>query len=43
MTENFRHYYNTPEAITAFEALYHNTGGLQEKFIKFWDITSARF
>lgn len=42
-TEKFPNYYNTPEAITAFEALYQNTDGIQDKFINFWDLTSAKF
>lgn len=42
-TENFPHYYNTPEALTAFSALYYNENGLQDKFIDFWNVTSKRF
>jgi endoglycosylceramidase len=42
-TENFPNYYNTPEAITAFTALYHNSENLQSKFIDSWDVVSKKF
>lgn len=37
----FAVYYTSPQAMTAFTALYKNTNGLQDKFVDYWDITSA--
>ena len=36
-------YYATKESFTAFDALFSNKNGLQDKFISYWDHTSARF
>ena len=36
-------YYTTKESLTAFEALFENTNGLQDKFLAYWDYTSFRF
>jgi len=30
-------FYNTPEVVSGFEQLYHNIGGFQDIFIKFWE------
>lgn len=39
----FADYYHTSDAINAFDALYNNKDGLRDKFIAYWDKTSARF
>lgn len=39
----FATYYNTADSYNAFDALYNNKLGLRDKFIAFWDATSARF
>ena len=36
-------YYTTKESFSAFDALFSNKDGLQDKFIAYWDHTSARF
>ena len=36
-------YYATKESFQAFDALFSNKNGLQDKFISYWDHTSARF
>ena len=36
-------YYATKESFTAFDALFKNKNGLQDKFIDYWDHTNARF
>ena len=41
--EMFGIYYTTKESFTAFDALFKNKQGLQDKFIAYWDHTSARF
>lgn len=38
----FATYYNTADSYNAFDALYNNKLGLRDKFIAFWDATSAR-
>jgi endoglycosylceramidase len=30
-------FYNTPEAVSGFERLYHNIDGFQDKFFMFWE------
>jgi endoglycosylceramidase len=42
-TVDFYKFYMTKESINAFDALYTNKGGLRDKFVDYWDITSARF
>jgi len=37
----FTDYYVTKESLTAFNALYKNKHGLQDKFVGYWDATSA--
>lgn len=39
----FSIYYTSPESLTVFDALYNNKHGLQDKFIAYWEKTSARF
>ena len=39
----FAQYYATPEAMSAFERLYKNTHGLQDRFADFWNVTSFFF
>ena len=43
--ENYPFYlfYNTPEAISAFDNLYQNKLGVQDKFISFWDFATEIF
>ena len=36
-------YYTSPEAISAFEMLYKNIDGLQDKFLAFWDAVANAF
>ena len=36
-------YYTTKESFTAFDALFKNKEGIQDKFIDYWDHTNARF
>lgn len=33
---NFALYYTSPESISAFQRLYENTDGLQDKFMAYW-------
>jgi endoglycosylceramidase len=40
---NFGIYYSSPDSINAFDALYKNKDGLRDKFVAFWDASSARF
>jgi len=42
-TVDFYKFYTTKESINAFDALYTNKGGLRDKFVDYWDVTSARF
>jgi len=42
-TKDFAMYYTSPESLATFEGLYQNKSGLQDKFIAYWDYTSARF
>jgi hypothetical protein len=39
----FATYYTTTDSLNAFDALYNNKDGLRDKFVAFWDKTSARF
>ena len=39
----FATYYDTTDSQNAFDALYNNKDGLRDKFIAFWDKSSARF
>ena len=40
---SFYKYYETSNSIVAFESLYKNKDNLRDKFIAYWDKTSARF
>lgn len=42
-TVEFYKYYMTANSIVAFEALYRNKQNIQDKFIAYWNKTSARF
>lgn len=42
-TVEFYKYYMTSNSIVGFEALYKNTQNLRDKFVAYWDKTSARF
>ena len=37
----FADYYTSPQSMKAFDALYENKQGLQDKFVAFWDATSS--
>ena len=39
----FGAYYSTPEAMSAFNRLYENIDGLQDKFMFYWDKVSTAF
>lgn len=39
----FANYYDTKQGVTGFGALFTNVNGLRDKFVAFWDHTSARF
>jgi len=39
----FATYYDTKQGVTGFGALFRNEGGLRDKFVDYWDYTSARF
>jgi aryl-phospho-beta-D-glucosidase BglC (GH1 family) len=36
-------YFQTPEFLSAFEMLYKNKNGLQDKFVAYWDKVSSYF
>ena len=38
---NFAIYYTSPQSVQGFKALYNNKNGLQDKFVDYWDVTSA--
>ena len=38
---NFAIYYTSPQSVQGFKALYNNKNGLQDKFVKYWEVTSA--
>ena len=40
-SRNFAIYYTSPQSVQGFKALYNNTNGLQDKFVDYWDVTSA--
>ncbi len=40
---NYVYYYGTTDSINAYDALYNNKDGLRDKFVAFWDKSSARF
>ena len=40
-SRNFAIYYTSPQSVQGFKALYENTNGLQDKFVDYWDVTSA--
>lgn len=40
---SFGDFYLSPEVISVFRALYHNEGGLQDKFVAYWQKVSSRF
>lgn len=35
--------YTAPEVASAFDALYQNKEGLQDKFLAYWSVVSERF
>jgi len=39
----FANYYNTKQSVTGFGALFNNVQNMNDKFVSFWDQTSARF
>lgn len=41
-TRMFTDYYSTKQSMQAFKSLYTNRLGLQDKFVDYWDVTSAR-
>eukprot|EP00358_Blepharisma_japonicum_P001629 CAMPEP_0202946080 /NCGR_PEP_ID=MMETSP1395-20130829/8365_1 /ASSEMBLY_ACC=CAM_ASM_000871 /TAXON_ID=5961 /ORGANISM="Blepharisma japonicum, Strain Stock R1072" /LENGTH=508 /DNA_ID=CAMNT_0049646453 /DNA_START=69 /DNA_END=1595 /DNA_ORIENTATION=+ len=43
LTHDFPRYYMTPEAADAFQRLYKNINGLQDKFLAFWNTVSSFF
>ena len=40
---SFVRYYSSPESLAAFESLYQNIDGLQDKFLAYWDKVSSFF
>lgn len=40
---NFAGYYTSPESVSAFNRLYENTDGLQDKFLGYWDRLASHF
>lgn len=40
---SFVRYYSTAESLSAFEMLYQNTNGLQDKFMAYWDEVAKFF
>ena len=36
----FAYYYTSKESFTAFDALYKNKNGLQDRFVDYWNVTS---
>mmetsp|Transcript_38544 Transcript_38544/g.28403 ORF Transcript_38544/g.28403 Transcript_38544/m.28403 type:complete len:95 (-) Transcript_38544:1045-1329(-) len=38
---SFPNYYLSPEAISAYDRLYTNSDGLQDKFLDFWTVSSS--
>jgi len=43
MKNNFAIYYTSPESVSAFNRLYENIDGLQDKFMGYWDAVASRF
>jgi len=43
LKEMFANYYNTKQSVTGFGALFNNVKNLNDKFVAYWDATSARF
>lgn len=43
LKHDFPLYYTTPEAASAFERLYKNTNGIQDKFLAYWNTVSVFF
>jgi len=39
-SRNFASYYASKESIVAFQALYDNKDGLQDKFVDYWNVTA---
>lgn len=39
----FANYYNTKQSVAGFGALFNNKQHLNDKFVAYWDFTSARF
>ena len=39
----FANYYNTKQSVAGFGALFNNKQHMNEKFVAYWDATSARF
>jgi len=42
-TKNFAMFYNTRESMNSFSALYDNVEGLTDKWVEYWNQTSAAF
>mmetsp|Transcript_18687 Transcript_18687/g.17799 ORF Transcript_18687/g.17799 Transcript_18687/m.17799 type:complete len:160 (-) Transcript_18687:394-873(-) len=40
---SFVDYYFSPEALSAYDRLYTNPDGLQDKFLTYWDVVADRF
>mmetsp|Transcript_10312 Transcript_10312/g.10251 ORF Transcript_10312/g.10251 Transcript_10312/m.10251 type:complete len:530 (+) Transcript_10312:35-1624(+) len=43
LTHMFADYYATPQAMDAFNRLYKNINGLQDKFLAYWNVVSQYF
>ena len=43
ITKNFAGYYATPQAADGFQRIYENIDGYQDRFAKFWNVTSKFF
>ena len=39
----FAWYYGSPESMSAFDWLYNNINGLQDRYLKYWNIVSEKF
>ena len=39
----FANYYNTKQSVAGFGALFNNKQHMNDKFVAYWDATSARF
>ena len=43
LQEMFANYYNTKQSVTGFGSLFTNKQNMNDKFVAYWDATSARF